>query len=99
MESESIYLFEWNLIMAWNQNLFNFFALESESISHFTLESESNYSLGEIVLSPDLKSSCVSFIYQLEDEPHIENNQIYLHPLQPHSPANNFLRAQQIFNG
>ena len=45
------------------------------------------------------KCSCVSFIYQLEDEPHIENNQIYLHPLQPHSPANNFFHAQHIFNG
>ncbi len=29
----------------------------------------------------DWKSCCVSFIYQLEDEPHTENNQIYLHPL------------------
>ena len=47
----------------------------------------------------DLKSCCVSFIYQQEDEPHIENYQIYLHPLQPYSPANNFLHAQQISNG
>ena len=46
-----------------------------------------------------LKSSFVSFIYQLEDEPHIENNQIYLQPLQPHSPVNSFFHAQQTFNG
>ena len=32
LESESNYLFDWNLIMAWNQNQFHVFALESESI-------------------------------------------------------------------
>ncbi len=35
----------------------------------------------------------------MEDEPHTENNQIYPHPLQPYSPANNFFHAQQIPNG
>ncbi len=47
----------------------------------------------------DWKSCCVSFINQLEDEPHTENNQIYIHPLQPYSPMNNFFHAQQISNG
>ncbi len=47
----------------------------------------------------DCKSCCVSFIYQLEDEAHTENNQIHLHPLKPYSPANNFYHAQQISNG
>ncbi len=51
------------------------------------------------IRTPVMHSSCVNFIYQLEDELHIENNQIYLHPFQPHSPANNFFQAQQIFNG
>ena len=52
LELESIYLFDWNLIMAWNRNQFHVFALESESISFFASESESNYPLGESVLSP-----------------------------------------------
>ncbi len=52
LESESIYLFNWNLIMAWNRNLFHCFALESESISFYASESESNYLLGESVFGP-----------------------------------------------
>ena len=32
---------------------------------------------------------CVNFIYQKEDEPHTENSQIYLHPLQSYGLANN----------
>ncbi len=51
-ESESIYLFDKNLIMAWNQNQFLFSALESESISFFALELKSYYSLGESILGP-----------------------------------------------
>ena len=52
LESKSIYLFDWNLIMVgiginfiflpWNRNLFHFFVSELES----------NYRLGESVLSP-----------------------------------------------
>ena len=38
--------------MAWNWNQFNFFALESESISFFALELESYYRWGESVLGP-----------------------------------------------
>ena len=52
LESESIYSFDRNLIMAWIRNQFHFCALESESISFFALESESNYRLGESVLGP-----------------------------------------------
>ncbi len=40
LESESIYSFDRNLIMAWIRNQFHFCALESESISFFALESE-----------------------------------------------------------
>ncbi len=36
---------------------------------------------------------------RLEDEMHIGISQIYIHPLKPPSPANNFVHAQQIFNG
>ncbi len=32
------------------------------------------------------------------DEPHPENNQIYLHPLQSYSLANNFSYAKEILN-
>ena len=31
------------------------------------------------------------FIFQMEDDAHTKNNQIYLHPLKSHSPANIFL--------
>ena len=69
-ESESIketgigndLFFDWNLIMAWNRNQFQVFALESESISFFVSESESNYPLGESILSPMLCSSSASYI-------------------------------------
>ena len=44
-QSESIYLFDWDLIMGWNQNQLHIFALESESISFFVSESVSNYPL------------------------------------------------------
>ncbi len=61
MESESIkksviginYLFDWNLIMVWNQNQFHLLVLKSESISFVALESESNYPVGETVLGPE----------------------------------------------
>ena len=39
------------------------------------------------------------FFHEVKDEPHTENNQIYLHPLQLYSPANDFFHAEQISNG
>ncbi len=36
------------------------------------------------------------FIYQLEDEPHIENDEIYLHPLQLYSLANKFFMQSKF---
>ena len=50
LESESIYSFNWNLFFTWNRN--QFFALESESISFYASESESNYCRGESILDP-----------------------------------------------
>ena len=38
--------------MAWNQNPFQLLALESDSISFFGLESESDYPPGESLLGP-----------------------------------------------
>ena len=46
-----------------------------------------------------LKISLFFEVGQPANELHIENNQLYLHPRRPNSPANNFFHAQQIFNG
>ncbi len=67
LESESIYLFDWNLIMAWNRNQFHVFALESESISIFAPESESYWPLGESVLSPIGNVFGDEFLYGLSN--------------------------------
>ena len=37
--------------------------------------------------------------YQMEDEPHTENIQIFLHPPHLYSPANNFFYVNKILNG
>ena len=51
--------------MARNRNQFHFSAVESESISLFGMESESNYHLGESVLGPN-PSFDVSFSLNLD---------------------------------
>ena len=73
-------------------------------MAHLPVGSDSKHCKTQINVCWDLyhvfiiNSCCVSFIYQMQDELHTENNQIYLHPLQSYSPVNNISYAKDILN-